>query len=75
MSKDKVVQKQQPTPDSFTITIITSMKDATVLVQGPIHRRAICIKSLVKAIDIILDQPEILKPPTANGVPPMQPQG
>lgn len=61
-------KNQEPIPTEVTIHVTLNTKTNTVMVQGPIHRRAMAIKMLTAGIEIILDQPQIVAHGT-NGRP------
>lgn len=64
-----------PIPGLLNIVVTLDMKKGEVMVRGPIHLKALCIKALADAIQIVVDQPAIVKPGQTNGSapPPVHP--
>ncbi len=56
-------------PDQIVLQVICDMNTNRIEVKGPIHIKGLCIKILADAIQIIVDQPAILKPQPSNGTP------
>ncbi len=58
---------QATVPDEIVLLVSCNMKTNQILVKGPIHIKGLCIKILADAIQIVVDQPAIVKPGQQNG--------